>query len=355
MATKRSPSRATLHDVAREAGVSIATASRALNGSDRVVRPDISARVHDAARRLRYVANVSAQSVKRGATSTIGLVVNDIADPYFAAIASGLITAAKAATLTVTVTASEGSPDLELRSVRDLRAQGHRAIVIAGSRHAGASYDELSDALTAFERSGGSVVLVSQPLLPFRTVAVDNAGGARGLALQLAGRGYRRFAVLSGNPELVTVADRRAGFAEGLAQVGLSIQEDDTFVDDFTRDGGYRAAEKLIARGLDDIDLVFAVNDVMAVGAAAAFRDHGIQVGPDIGVAGFDDVRMARDVTPSLTTVAVPLIDMGRLAFDLALAEPEDDPVRMLPATGVIRDSTPRRERRTGLPGAGVR
>ncbi|HEV7183038.1 MAG TPA: LacI family DNA-binding transcriptional regulator [Leifsonia sp.] len=351
MATKRSPLRATLHDVAREAGVSIATASRALNGSDRVVRPDISARVEEAARRLRYVANVSAQSVKRGATSTIGLVVNNIADPYFAAIASGLITAAKAARMTVTITASEGTPELELRNVRDMRARGHRAIIVAGSRDSGATYGELIDELRVFERSGGSVVMVSQPLLPFPTVAVDNVGGARSLALQLAGHGYRRFAVLSGSPTLLTVAERRAGFAEGLAQVGLSVEERDTFVDDFTRDGGYRAAEQLIARGQGDTDLVFAVNDVMAVGAAAAFRDHGIRVGRDIGVAGFDDIRMARDVTPSLTTVTVPLAEMGRIAFESAMAEPQDDPIRTVSATGVIRESTPRRARRTGHAG----
>jgi LacI family transcriptional regulator, galactose operon repressor len=345
VASKRSSARVTLRDVAREAGVSIASASRALNGSDRTVRPEVLQRVAAAAERLKYVPNLSAQSMKRGASSTIGLVVTDIADPYFAAIASGVIGAAKQARMTVTIAAGGRTPEGEAEAAGRMRAQGHRAIIIAGSRHTSSDGAELIDQLQSFERSGGAAVMISQPTLPFATIALDNIGGARSLAMQLVGHGYRRFAILSGDRALATVADRIAGFRAGLAQLGLIIEDDDIVEGEFTRDGGYATARALLERGSDAVDLVFALNDVMAVGAMAALRDAGVSIGHDVGVAGFDDTRMARDVTPGLSTVSAPLTEMGALAVELALAGAGSNVVREVPSAGILRESTPPRRR----------
>ena len=137
---------ATLNDVAREAGVSLATASRVLNGSTRAVGDDMRERVEAASARLGYTANLSAQAVARGTTSTVALVVSDIADPYFSSIASGVIRGAEAGKLLVTIGVTERRSERELELVRTLRGQRPRVLILAGSRSAD---DEHEHALVA--------------------------------------------------------------------------------------------------------------------------------------------------------------------------------------------------------------
>jgi len=332
---------ATLHDVAREAGVSYATASRALNGSDRNVRAENVARVHTAAEKLGYAPHLSAQAIARGSTSTVALVVSDVDDPYFSAIAAGVTEAAEAEGLIVTMAVADRSPDLELRIVRTLRGQRPRAIVIAGSRIDGTGTGaSLLDELEAYRTAGGRVAIVSQPGLPFPTLAIDNAGGAHRLARALVGLGYRRFGVIHAPDAIRTSYDRRTGFLAGLAESGLDA---DLIEVDFTRAGGYAAAGILADRGVGALEVVFAVNDVMAIGVMTGLRDAGLTPGRDLAVAGFDDIGAAVDVTPPLTSVAVPLHDLGRRALRAAL---DDLPpgVLPIPAEVVLRDSTPPRD-----------
>jgi len=337
---------ATLHDVAREAGVSLATASRSLNGSARKVNDDYRQRVLAAAARLNYSPNFSAQAIAKGSTSTVALVVSDIADPYFSSIAAGVIRAAEAEGLIVTMAVTERNPGRELELVRALRGQRPRVMILTGSRSVDSEHQAaLIAELTAFTATGGRVVLISQEGLPFDTVVVDNYLGARALANDLVAQGYRTFAALTGAETLVTSRDRLAGFADGLAEHGIAIHPDRVVRGEFTRDGGFAAATELLATGLEQVDLVFAVNDVMAIGAMSALREAGIDVPGDIAVAGFDDIDTARDVTPALTTVNIPLVDVGRQAVALALSDTArtgDEAVRV--ATRVIlRASSPAR------------
>jgi len=344
MATDRPRTSVTLHDVAREAGVSLATASRSLNGSDRKVNDAYRERVLAAAARLDYRPNLSAQAVARGSTTAVALVVSDIADPYFSSIASGVMRGAEEAGLIVTMSVTGRDTDRELALVRALRGQRPRVIILAGSRYGDGTHTELATELEGFERGGGRVVLISQHEMPFDTVLIDNRGGARRLAEALVEQGYRRFAALVGNRALLTVRDRLAGFTEGLAAHGLELVDDRVTVDEFTRDGGYRATRALIERGVDDLDLIFAVNDVMAIGALSALRDAGLEPGRDVAVAGFDDIPTVRDVTPALTTVRVPLIDAGRAALEVALRPRENGEHTIeVGAEVVLRASTPPR------------
>lgn len=334
----------TLHDVAREAGVSIATASRALNGSARNVRAENVSRVRAAAAKLNYEPHLSAQAIARGSTRTAALVVSDIADPYFSSIAAGVTLAADAAGLIVTVAVADRSPARELEIVRTLRGQRPRAVIVAGTRIAGAATREaLIEELEAYRTAGGRVVLVSQHDLPFPTVTVDNAGGAHRLARALTGAGYRRFAVLRAPDRVRTSHDRCAGFAAGLAEAGVALDQGDVFETEFTRAGGYDAARRLARRGLRGVELVFAVNDVMAIGAMTALRDEGLVPGRDIAIAGFDDIAPALDVAPALTSVSVPLEEAGLTAMRLALSGDPGPAVTIVPATVVLRDSTPPR------------
>jgi LacI family transcriptional regulator len=141
----------------------------------------------------------------------------------------------------------------------------------------------------------------------------------------------------------VTARDRRAGFVDGLARAGIAASEVQIVHGPFTRDGGYAAAEQLVVGG-SSATCVFACNDVLAVGAVAAFRHHGLAVPDDLSVAGFDDIETLRDLVPQLTTVHLDLRDVGSRAAELALDSAPDAPARLVRVRGhvVLRDSTRR-------------
>nr|WP_218875300.1 LacI family DNA-binding transcriptional regulator [Leifsonia naganoensis] len=317
-------------DVAAHAGVSLATASRALNGSARKVNPELQDRVLASARTLGYSANVQAQAVARGTSNVVALVVGDIADPYFASISSGVVRVADERGLIVTITATGpySGPESMAReeaALDALRGQRPRAVVLAGSRVAGAG-------TRVGDRERVAVIGTGAPEL--RTVDVDNRGGAAALAAELLALGYADFAVLAGPGELVTVRDRVAGFLSVVPSARVVHAA-------FTRSGGHQAMSDLIAAG-DVPECVFAVSDVMAIGAMAALREAGIAPGAEVAVAGFDDIPLVADVTPALTSVALPLADIGARALELALA---DDPSPAVPVVAEVRlrASTPRR------------
>src|SRR4051794_26406 len=289
----------TLSEVARVAGVSLATASRALNGSaDRKVREDLVKRVQWAAEELNYSPNAHAQAMARGHTNVVGLIVSDIADPYFSTMAAGVIRQAEAHGLLVTMAITQRSTDREIEYVETLRQQRARAVIIAGSRVDDRdALQRLGAEIESFERNGGRVAMVSQRRLPVNTVQIENRAASRDLAEALHTRGYRRFAVLAGPRGLLTARDRFTGFREGLTKLGCDSPQ--VVHGEFTRDGGYDTMGELLADE-HDVDCVFAVNDVMAVGAMAAMRERDIQPGRDIGIAGFDDIVSLRDITPGL-------------------------------------------------------
>ncbi|PNG22511.1 LacI family transcriptional regulator [Streptomyces cahuitamycinicus] len=334
---------ATLRDVARAAGVSQATASRVLNGSIRNVRQGNAARVLAAAAELGYAPHLSAQAIARGSTNTVALVVSGVDDPYFSSIAAGVTQAAEAAGLIVTMAVAGRSPERELQIVRTLRGMRPRAIILTGSRIDGSdTRDALVEEFDAYRDAGGSVVLISQHDLPFRTVSIDDYGGARQLARALAGLGYRRFAVVCAGGGLRTSRDRCGGFMDGLREFDIDINEQRVVEAEFSRRGGCAAARELVRRGLDGTELVFAVSDVMAIGAMTAFRDAGLVPGQDVAVAGFDDIGPAVDVVPELTTVTVPLRQLGLRAMELALSDDDASRIVQVSTSVVLRGSTRR-------------
>lgn len=333
----------TLSDVAREAGVSLATASRALNGSaNRTVGADLRQRVLAAAARLRYSPDGIAQAMARGRTTSLGLVVHDIADPYFAAIAAGVAAAADEAGLMVTLASTGRDPQREIETVGLLERQRARAVILAGGRTGDPGADDaLRAALDSFRGIGGAVAVIGQAALGSSTVAVGNREGAAELVRALHERGYRRFAVLAGPGAHATAAERRDGYLEKLAALDCPVPPDRVLPSPLSRDGAYEAMHRLLAdRG--DVEVVLALNDVMAVGALAAARDAGVDVPGDLAVAGFDGIETLRDVTPALTTVRLPLRQIGAEAVRLVLAPPAADPV-VVPVLGAVelRDSTP--------------
>jgi len=306
------------------------------------VGEDLRLRVRAVASRLDYSPNAQAQAMARGRTNVVGLLVHDIADPYFSTIAASVMGSADERSLMVNITSTGRRPERELEALAALRGQRACAVILAGSRtQDAAQIRRLGAELATFEAAGGRVAMISQNRLPVDTVLVENRAGARNLATQLVALGYRRFAVLAGPQRLLTAKDRTAGFREGLARGGIALNPADVVLGEFTRDGGYVAMSTLLERGLQSA-CVFAVNDVMAVGAMTAVRDRGLQMPGDLAVAGFDDIVTLRDVTPALTTVRLPLRDVGRQALELVtLTRGERPRLRRVKGQVALRASTP--------------
>ena len=336
----------TLADVALLAGVSLATASRALGeGHGRTVGVELRARVRAAALELNYSPNGHAQAMRSGST-TVGLIVHDIADPAAASVAAGVMAAAGRAGRIVTIASSGGDAEREVTLVEMLRRQRVTSVILAGSRFTDPDSDRwLAEEVAGIRAGGGRVAVIGQRQFPASTVQIDNRGGAGDLARTLWGLGHRTFAVLAGPDSLLTAEERVEGFREALGELGHDLRPDLVVGSEFTRDGGYAAMSALLDQGVaETVDCVFAVNDMMAIGAMAALREHGLAVPRDIAVAGFDDIPILRDVLPALTTVRLPLTEIGRWAYELAA---EDDgpegATRVVTGDVVVRASTPPR------------
>lgn len=313
----------TLSDVARAAGVSLSTASRAINGSrDRTVKPHLRDRVLAAATELNYSANAAAQAMARGRTTTIGLVVHDITDPYFSGIAAGVAHAAREYGCVVTLATTNRQLAEQLTIIDVLRGQRVTALILAGGLQDDPDHlAALTEAVTRFTESTGSkVVVIGQQRLPVPTVSLANHDGSKALAEALVARGAQRFAVLCGPENNLTGIERLQGFIEGVGSAGTVVP----CPGPFSRDGGHDAMRDLIAAGALP-DAIFAVTDVMAVGALAAAREAGVDVPRDVWIAGFDDIPTLRDIVPALTTVRVALEELGECAVRLAMETPEGE------------------------------
>ncbi len=341
MTTKPPP---TLANIAAEAGVSLATASRALSGSSDRVSEALAARVRTAAQALHYVPNAHAQALARASSNSIGLIVHDVSDPYFAEIARGVLRAASVQDRLVMICNTWLDTEREVEYVRALRGQRVHSILLAGSGHTEPDIEaRLADELHAFRAEGGHAASVGRHALGIDTVQPDNIGGANLAARHLLELGHERFGVLAGPASLTTIEDRLRGFRAEIERSGGSVPEEHVVYGDFSRSGGYEAATRLLERA-PDVTAVFSLNDAMAVGALAAYRDRGLDVPSDVSLVGFDDISLAADVYPALTTVRVPMEDLGRRVADLALgasARDGDDPcVVEVPSEFVVRAST---------------
>lgn len=315
---------ATLQQVADAAGVSLATASRVLNGSTRTVNPELSEHVREVATRLRYVSHGPAQALARATTSLVGLLVHDVNDPYFSAVAAGAMRVARERDLLVMVVNTYREPDLELDYITRLGAQRTRAILVAGSPPTDpAPASALRERLLDYQDGGGRVVTIGDQGPGIDAVLPANADGARAAALHLTGLGHRVIGMIAGPRGLVTIADRSEGFRRGLTESGADPVCHEV-EGDFTRDGGYEATHRLLAEH-PDVTAIFVMADVMAIGALAALRDAGRRVPRDVSIVGFDDLPICADLVPALTTVRVDPEGMGEKAMRMVVAELAED------------------------------
>jgi LacI family transcriptional regulator len=331
----------TLAYVAKRAGVSPATASRVINGHPKPVAEELRARVLRAVDDLGYVPNAHAQSLARAQRSAVGVVVHDVSDPYFAEITRGLQRVAIEHGRLLVICNSYRDPAREREYVEMLHANQVAAIVLAGSGAIDPDADKgLAGALAAYQRGGGRVALIGRHILQGDAVVPANETGGQRLGQHLYELGHRRIGVVAGPRHLTSTADRLAGLRAAAKAAGTTIPPRRVVYADFTRDGGASAAAELLDAE-PSLTAIVALNDGMAVGALAVLRSRGIAAPEKVSVAGFDDLPVAADVTPALTTVRLPLTAMGEQAMTLALDEgPRKPRIIRVDAELVVRDST---------------
>lgn len=327
----------TLSDVARLAGVSLPTASRVLNPGVRGAEtgtPELRARVVDAARRLGYVVNAAAQATAAGAGRSITLIVSDLDDFGAATMISGVMHAAEARGLSVSVRATRDDAEREVEIVSALRGERHRGVIFAASRSSDFGREaRMVEALRALEAVGTRAVVIGRSELPFASVVIDNHAAASAFAESLCAGIDGRIVVVAGPADQITSRDRLSGFLEGAARAGVEIAPDDVLYTEFSRDGGFRVAAEIEKR-MPSLGLVAAMSDAMAVGVIAGLRERGIEARERFEVSGFDNVPMIGDLLPEFSTVSVPLEKFGEAAVGVLL---EDEPS----AREIILDAFP--------------
>jgi LacI family transcriptional regulator len=329
---------ATIADVARVAGVSIATVSRVLSPGaiPHPVRADTAERVRTAARDLNFVPSPLAQGLAAGRSGLIGLVVPDLADPHYPQIAGGVEEGARDARLAVLICNTLGEQDRLTEYLSLLQARRVDAIVLSG----GTSLNAVE--LLVLQACRVPVVLIGRPIIhvPWPHVTIDNRSGARQATRHLVDAGARRIVHLAGPRTQTTMADRAAAYREVVEATKLGADEVSS---DGTPDDGYeRLRARLEDRSRPTPDGVFAATDRLAVAALAVAADLHLHVPRDLAVIGFDDMPLAGQLRPTLSSMAQPAHELGQTAIAMAqrLAAGENVQPAVLQARLVPREST---------------
>lgn len=315
---------ATISDVATMAGVSTATVSRVLN-SNYPVAAATRERVVRAVTKLGYAANANARSLTQTGTGMIGVVVPEIVDPFFGYLIRGLEQAAADAGRLLIVSTTGSDPDREMALIDRMREHRVDAVIVISGALDDPSYRRrLAQCAESLDRMGSRLVLCAHPPLDpptaSRTVTYDNEGGAFAMTEHLISRGHRRIAFVGGVAGIPTIARRLDGYLRALTSRG--IEPDGTLI---RTEGFGRRAGSAITKALIDeatgTTAILAVNDTVAAGVYEAIADAGLRIPADISVAAYDDTPLATDLSPKLTTVHVPLEQLGREALRAALAD----------------------------------
>ena len=303
-------------DVARLAGVSIATVSHVLNGT-RPVRTRTRDRVLAAVQRADYTPNTVARSLATARTTTIGLALSAISNPYFGDLLRSVEDNAALAGYTLLLADPREEPDYELTVVRRLQHRRVDGLILAPSAEPYAALDYLAEQRVP-------TVLVDRLIdAGLDQVGSENVGPVADLVCHLAGRGHRRIALVAGHPGLATTVERRRGYEIGLGRSGLPAREELVVDGHSDTERARQAVHRLLALP-DPPTAIFAGNNSMTIGVMTALREAGVPVPGGMALVGFDDFPWANLFSPGLTAIAQPFVEMGRRAVELLLARMVD-------------------------------
>jgi LacI family transcriptional regulator len=301
---------ATVRDVAREAGVSVASVSRALNGHSNVA-PATRDRVFAAMRKLNFVPHAGARNLTRQRSDAIGVVLPDLFGEFFSEIVRGIDQVAHRCGKQLLLANMHGSAHETAAAIRAMRGRVDGLLVMPPQVDEAFFKENLAHGLPTV------VINHDASALDLPSVAIDNYAGAYRMTQHLIERGCRRIVHIAGPRHNGDARERQRGFADAMADI-LGERSPVIATGDFTEDGGRQAAHTLIA-GKMPFDAIFAANDVSAIGCLASLTDAGIAVPGQVAVAGFDDIPFARFLAPSLTTMEVHIVELGATAMEMLL------------------------------------
>lgn len=301
----------TIKDVAKHANVSITTVSRVLNQTEHAVNSDTRERVLKAIKELGFYPNAMARGLHLKETKTIGLIVQDISNPYYPSIVRGVEDAAQELGYTVILANAYRSRERTTKYLNVLREKRVDGIIFTGG---GAVKDAAED--NFFERNDVSTVVIGKSCnAKMPSVQVNNVQASREACEHLIRLGHRQIVTVTGPEDSTTVVDRLEGYRQALMAHGIVYREEFVLRCNFEFDEGYKAVEKFLDVSNDKVTAIFAQNDMMAIGIMKALKEKGLKIPEDIAVIGFDNIPLASFVTPMLSTVAVPIYELGRTAM----------------------------------------
>lgn len=326
----------TIKDVAREAEVSVATVSRALNGHDNVAEP-VRKLVMETASRLRYQPHAAARSLSSRRTQTVGVVLPDLYGEFFSELIRGIDQVARAHRQHLLVSSYHGHPEEQGAALRAMRGRVDGLLVLSPyADRPGFLTDNLPDALPAV------LINTQLPESGYPALSIDNYRGATAMVEHLVESGHQRIAFIGGPADNFDARERARGYRDALARLAPK-QSPWELPGDFDEASGYEAGRKVLEAEVRP-DAVFAANDMMALGCLYAFNQAGVRVPEDIALAGFDDIPLARFVHPPLTTMRVNIAELGGMAMRRLLQAIESGPdaasSQLLTPELIARDSS---------------
>ncbi|MBR8658029.1 MULTISPECIES: LacI family DNA-binding transcriptional regulator [Bacillales] len=327
----------TIYDVAKKAGVSISTVSRVINNTGRI-SAKTKKRVLDVIEQLGYQPSVVASALTGKRTRTIGLIIPDVANPFFAELARRVEDRGRELGFNLLMCNTDNNPDTEDMYLSLLRQKSVDGIIIGTNARNHRVLRELLE-------ENLPVALIAQdiPELMIDVVAVDDYLGGYQAAQHLVSLGHKRIAILVGNMNRTSDKYRLEAFRQALEDHGLELTEDLVIRTDYSREDGKRAARELLTSPKRPT-AIFACFDFLAIGVYQAAKELGLRIPDDVSVVGFDNTILASIVDPPLTTIAQPIDEMGRQVMDLLVREIEGDKKTkqrvILPPELIIRQST---------------
>jgi LacI family transcriptional regulator len=312
--------RITVKTVADRAGVSVATVSRVLGGGEGRVTAATRQRVLDAARTLDYQPNSLAVALRKGVTKMIGLIVPDISNPYFHAVARGVEDVAQEAGYAVLFCNTDRRVDKESLCLDLLREKRTDGIIFCGGGVGG------EDHLRDRDWGGAEVVAIGPHVLDFPTVRADDAAAIAEAVEQLASSGRRRVLCIGGDANWLITQRRLVGYREAVRRLGLDDDPELVFFASFTTEGGRQAVTEALERGVG-FDAVVTFDDESALGALLTLQEAGLAVPDDVAVVGCSDLPFASLIDPPLTSISFPTYEFGATAARMVLARLAGRPV----------------------------
>ncbi len=331
-------SMSTILDVALKARVSIATVSRVVNNSSHKVNSTTRKKVLRAIRQLDYRPNALAKGLLMKKTMTVGIIIPDISNPYYAEIVRGIQDMADQFGYAIILLNTDRNQDRIIRHIYFLREKSADGIIFSG----GIIHGE--KVLASLKELRERVVVIGRHKVDFPAVVIDNIGGAARATQHLIGLNHKRIGFIGGPDKSPSARDRLAGYKNALVQGSCPIDKNLIKKGDLTPRSGYLLAKELIQR--ERFTAIFAANDQMAFGAIRAAKEGGSKVPDDFSVVGFDNIPLSSYFNPSLTTVEIPMYHIGAAAMEMLvnlISKKSAEKFRWFDTKLLIRDSTAKR------------